>query len=315
MDFFDPLYYDTTSQYAMITTEDSSQYSTPAETPEEELGDSIVVSLSAAFHPDAHLDELDPDVVVVSSDQVSFYVHYHKLLRASRTQFAGLISKQTDGTRPTIFQVAQDAVVLNVMMHGLYDLSCSHYHPTFDVIIAALEGLKAYGVSLSEVLKRESPTYNLFLGQAPLQPIRAFALACENELEDLAIAISPHLLGYSLADLSDELAVRIGPRYMKRLCILHHSRLRILRELLLAPPFPHAPTPRCSFMDQKALTRAWALASAQLAWDARPDISTHTIRGMLEPLREQLGCDLCRNTLDSRINQAVVQWSLADRTI
>ncbi|CAK5282107.1 unnamed protein product, partial [Mycena citricolor] len=34
--------------------------------------------------------------------------------------------------------------------------------------------------------------------------------------------------------------------------------------------YPHPPTAACDFANQKSLNRAWALATAYLAWDIRP---------------------------------------------
>ena len=96
------------------------------------------------------------------------------------------------------------------------------------------------------------------------------ALAAAHDLYELAVPVSSHLLSFALHSLTDELALRIGPVYMKRLFFLHLGRLDALKRLLLPPPHPHPPTAGCDFAEQKRLTRAWALASAYLAWDARP---------------------------------------------
>ena len=62
----------------------------------------------------------------------------------------------------------------------------------------------------------------------------------------------------------------MGPVYLKRLFFLHFGRIDALKRVLLPPPHPHPPTQHCDFTEQKHLTRAWALASAYFAWDARP---------------------------------------------
>ena len=89
-------------------------------------------------------------------------------------------------------------------------------------------------------------------------------------LNDLAVAVSSHLLSYPLASLSDELAARIGPIYLKRLCFPQLGRIERLQTLLRAPPNFHPEMNHCDFAAQKRLARAWELASAWLAWDARP---------------------------------------------
>lgn len=99
-----------------------------------------------------------------------------------------------------------------------------------------------------------------------------YALAASHDLEQLAIPISSHLLGFHLPDLSDTIAAKMSSIYLKRLFALHLNRLDALKDLLLRPPPPHAltPTSECDATEQKKLTRAWALATAHLAWDARP---------------------------------------------
>jgi hypothetical protein len=51
---------------------------------------------------------------------------------------------------------------------------------------------------------------------------------------------------------------------------LHVGRVDALKRILLPPPHQHPPTIDCGFSDQKGVTRAWALASSYLVWDARP---------------------------------------------
>jgi len=106
------------------------------------------------------------------------------------------------------------------------------------------------------------------------------------------------LLSYSLASLTNELAVKMGPLYLKRLFFLHLGRIEALKRLLLPPPQP-----------------AWALASAYLAWDARADLSTQAMEIALRPLCDYLGCDQCNQLLRERINNLVGQWSTVKRTV
>lgn len=66
----------------------------------------------------------------------------------------------------------------------------------------------------------------------------------------------------------------------------------------------------CDFTEQKAVTRAWSLASAYLTWDARPDMSPSAIERVLLPLTEHLTCELCRKILTDRIKEVVVAWTM-----
>lgn len=108
---------------------------------------------------------------------------------------------------------------------------------------------------------------------------------------------------------------------------LNCSLSTLFGQLLLQPPSPHAPIRGCVFADQRTLTRAWALASAYVAWDARPgtlimtlplpyvlfsrsDISKSFLESSLTPLAEHLTCKLCKKSLNERIRDLVVHWSI-----
>ena len=73
-----------------------------------------------------------------------------------------------------------------------------------------------------------------------------------------------------LKKLPEDATKKIGPLYLKRLYFLHLGRLQTFRSLLVSPPHLHPETDKCDFADQKRLARAWALATAYLAWEARP---------------------------------------------
>lgn len=216
---------------------------------------------------------------MVSSDSVFFYVHTHKLLAASTNGFNSLLPlKELD--RPegggNILPLHIDSVVLNILLHTIHNMSAVHYSPSPEAVLAAVDSLEKYGLSVQIYLAPASPLSTLFLGTAPLAPVEFYALAGAYDLNHLAIPISSFLLSYSLASLTDELAVKMGPLYLKRLFFLHLGRIEALKRLLLPPPQPHAPTAKCDFTEQKKLTRAWALASAYLAWDARPGESLNS---------------------------------------
>jgi hypothetical protein len=160
--------------------------------------------------------------------------------------------------------------VLNVVLHTMYHISCSNYSPSVPTLSAGVSALKAYGVNLHSYICPSTPLFNLLLSHAPAMPLDVYSLAAEHSLDALAVSASPHLLSFSLSNLSDEIAQKIGSVYLKRLFFLHLGRSDALKRLLLPPPHPHPPTRDCDFIEQKKLTRAWALASAHIAWDARP---------------------------------------------
>lgn len=286
-----------------------------------------VVSISTTFFSGANLNTLPPDLVFLSSDAVFFYVHSEQVLGASENGFCGLLpAKQADPPPALksfprveelgpIIALPESAHVVNVVLHTIYGISCAHYAPALDVLLAALDALHEYGIPLKRYCTPSTPLFSLILAQAPYNPIEVYALAARHDLYDLAVPISSHLLGYQLANLSDELVQKMGPVYLKRLFFLHLGRIDALKRLLLPPPHPHAPTADCDFTEQKKLTRAWALASAYLAWDARPDLSMAAIEAALRSLEEHLSCGVCKKALGERIKQLIVQWSVVKRTI
>ncbi|KAI0711068.1 hypothetical protein C8T65DRAFT_695507 [Cerioporus squamosus] len=315
------------SNFAQSAPLDCSQYPAPQESetssppelqdgvPADHVPGNTIVSVSTTFHPAAALLPIPPDLILLSSDGVFFYVHTTQVLSMSRNRFGNLVpptpakTKLIDDLGPVI-ALPENATVLNVVLHAMYELSCAHYRPAIDTLVAAVDAMADYGLSPKQHIAPSSPLYSLILSQAPMQPIVAYALAAAHDLYDLAVPVSSHLLSFALHSLTDELALRIGPVYMKRLFFLHLGRLDALKRLLLPPPHPHPPTQRCDFTEQKKLTRAWALASAYLAWDARPDLSTSAMESALCPLADHLSCDVCKRSLADRVKQLIVQWSV-----
>ncbi|KAI0774098.1 hypothetical protein C8Q74DRAFT_1316997 [Fomes fomentarius] len=276
-------------------------------TPDHVPGNTIV-SVSTTFHPGASLLPSPPDLIFLSSDCVFFYVHSTQVLAMSANHWNDL-TKALEDLGPVV-ALPETANVLNVVLHIVYELSCAHYHPAIDTLIYAVDAMATYGLPPKQYIAPSTPLYSLILNQAPMQPIIAYALAAAHDLYDLAVPVSSHLLSYTLHTLTDEIAMRIGPVYMKRLFFLHLGRLDALKRLLLPPPHPHPPTPNCDFIEQKKLTRAWALASAYLAWDARPDLSTRAMESALCPLADHLSCEVCKQSLADRVKQLIVQWSV-----
>jgi hypothetical protein len=227
-----------------------------------------------------------------------------------------------------VLTVPERSHVLNIVLHAIYDLSCTQYSPSFDTLVEAVSALKTYGVALKNVITPSSPLYDVLLTHAIARPLDLYALASQNDLYDLAVATSSYLLSFSLSMISDEMAERIGPIYLKRLFFMHLGRAEVLRSILLPPPHPHTPTSVCAYSQQKNLTRAWTLASAYLAWDAQAgafedaiwivltiqhkiqsDLSTSAIESALTPLGDHLSCELCRTALSERIEVLTTRWS------
>ncbi|KAL1691732.1 hypothetical protein GGG16DRAFT_112865 [Schizophyllum commune] len=301
-----------------VPTPPESHKGTPIDEPNEaqtQVHDVPTVSVSTTFHAASQLRARPPDIILVSEDGVYFYLHQDVLLSSSDNAFDGLVPAAPRDGQPPVTRISDSSQVFNVIAHTVYDMACAHYSPAFGTLVTAVHRLPAYGVSVRSRLAPGTPLYALLLCHSPLRPLDTYALAAQYDLFDLAQATSSHLLSLPLYTVSDEMAQRIGPVYLKRLFFLHFGRTEALKRILLQPPHPHPPTPWCDFTEQKKLVRAWALATAYLAWEARPDLSTSTIESSLNPLAEHLTCDECLNTLTERIKNLLIQWSLVKRTI
>lgn len=287
----------------------------------EEAEESTLVSISTTFFPGAQLNPTQPDVILLSTDGVFFYCHSHILMASSNNGFAGQLPRLTSPTGAAgkeldpFVSLSEHSTVINVILHAAYEMSCAHYSPAFPTLCSAVDRLPFYGIPPKQRVAPSTPLFNLLLSYAPLFPLDLYTLAASHDLYDLAVATSSHLLSLPLFSITDEISEKIGPVYLKRLFFLHFGRSDALKRVLLPPPHPHPPTPWCDFAEQKKLTRAWALASAYLAWDARPDLSTSTMESALRPLAEHLTCEQCQTALRERIKNLVVQWSVVKRTI
>ena len=228
----------------------------------------IVVSISTAFYPGAHA--LDSDICFSSSDTVLFYVHSSIIWAASETAFSSfLVGFPSENAQDAIINIPEEAAVLNIILYTLYSASCAQHSPSLQTMVTAVERMPFYNLDPEQFIQPGLPLYILLLSSAPLYPIDIYFLAAKFNLEKLAVNTSSHLLSYPLSSITDEMALRMGAIYLKRLMCLHHGRNRALKDILLVPPPPHPQTEECSFADQKKITRAWALVSAHLAWEAR----------------------------------------------
>ncbi|KAI0673456.1 hypothetical protein C8Q78DRAFT_626824 [Trametes maxima] len=281
---------------------------TPVGTP---LGHPNSISISTAFNPTLSVDGAAPDLMLVSLDRVHFYVHRSKILAASNNLLAGQLPLdiKPDGTHglPAV-DTPHHSDVLNVVLHTMYGMACLHYFPSLEVVDAALSALALYGTPLQQYARPNQPLYLLLLSFAPYHPIEVYAVAACHGLEDAAVAISSHLLAYDLANLPDGAAQKMGPLYLKRLLVLHQSRIAALRAILFKPPSAHPAAPGCTAETQQQLTRAWAFAVAQIVWDILPNVSTNALKSRLEPIGAKIDCPSCAAMLHQRVQEVEYEW-------
>ncbi|KZT60748.1 hypothetical protein CALCODRAFT_84031 [Calocera cornea HHB12733] len=220
------------------------------------------------------------------------------------------------GSQPLIVPLPESSDVLNVILHCLYQMPCTHFLPTLPTLHAVLNSLQGYSIPIHPQSFLSHCISSLLAPHAHSQPLYTFALAAFANLEGLAVLASRFCLRMPLSDITEPMAQLMGPLYLRRLMFLHLGRVEALKRTLAPPPAMHPPTTSdCDISDQKRITRAWALATAYLAWGARADMSETELHEVLEPLRTKLECSSCQQCLGERIEQLCVDWRAIKDTI
>lgn len=218
------------------------------------------------FNPDAQLDPEPPNLILISSDQTEFHVHRGRLLIASSNLF-NLLLIYPD---PEI-NLAEGSELVTIFLHCIYDIPFTS-QPSPDTIIASFDVLKRYGITLNRYIRPNTPLF-----QAALLPLDSqeyamelYVQAAQNNLSELAACASSALLSYSLATITDELARRMGPIYLKKLFVLHTERSKALRHILSTPPAAHPPTQECGSEGRRRFLGDWDVVTANMVLTARP---------------------------------------------
>ena len=228
--------------------------------------DESIFSISTFFHQ--HVTP-SPDTRVASSDGVIFHLDARRILQASPTAFQHYLSASLSDPkyRTEIIRIDCPSQELDIIFHALYGTLITANSVDILIYIKAIDLMPGYGLIPAAVIRSPTPLYNILLSQAPLRPIDVYALAARHDLEELAVTVSSHLVSNDLKKISDELALGMGPIYLKRLVLLQRDRFNALKSIVLRPPYPHPPTDQCGLQEQKSQTRVWALATAHLAWN------------------------------------------------
>ncbi|TCD67855.1 hypothetical protein EIP91_011852 [Steccherinum ochraceum] len=270
----------------------------PADVPDSPVADSIAISTT--FHPAFTFLSLLPDSIFLSSDAVYFFVHRVHLSRSSRNNFNSLLMEESFRplfvTDASVISVPEDSALLDVVLHGVYDLPFSNHNLSLPTLLRSIHSLQTYGVPLYRVLSPSSRLYRLILAEAPRAPLEVYAVAALHDLDYLAVAISAKLHSIALADISNLAVVTMGPIYLKRLFLLHYRRIEYLKTLLTDAPDTHP--------------EGLALASFVCS-----DLSIGTLRWTLASLLDRLDCEQCKSALSVKIRQIVVSWCEAKATI
>ncbi|KAG8732686.1 hypothetical protein FRC11_011581, partial [Ceratobasidium sp. 423] len=245
--------------------------------PQGSRSDSTLISISTRFNIESP-DIQDSDLVLVTTDNVYFYAHKRILLLDSANRFGSLIPLNADETESqdggptamssepagahTFITTDYPSDVLNVVLHAIYKFAVEGYRPPPRTLRAATHALSSLGYSLSYIYSPHSELFMLFIQAGVAEPLEMYALAAQYALEALAVAVSTFTLSVSPSEITDELAVQMGPIYLRRLFFLHLGRADALKRLLYPPPVPHiaSPDPNCGPETQSAVLRIWALA-------------------------------------------------------
>ncbi|KAF8148625.1 hypothetical protein B0H34DRAFT_204696 [Crassisporium funariophilum] len=274
-----------------------------------------IVAVSSSFFPGSH--RWVSDTIFRSSDSVLFYVNLEVMLQASSNAFhrvlVGPLEEKLIGD--VIIDIPESSVVLNIILHAMYGMSCARHSPTMEELETAVNRLPFYGITPKIHIVPSSPLFELLLSHAPLARLRLYVLAAHHDLYELAVRTSSHLLSLDLSDITDDIAKRMGPIYLKRLMCLHLTCLETLKAIILLPPHPHPTTRKCTFVEQKQLSRAWTLAASYLAWDSKPNLSIHSMQSTFGALGDHLVCEECKGVLNVRIQEVIVKWVKVKRTI
>ena len=234
------------------------------------------------------MDEPFPtDLVLLSSDQVYFFVHSARLLQHSGNAFAGLLGDDKA-------YLPENSEVLNLIMHALYNLDPSKFRPTVATMAAALRSLKNYDVSLDSLLTPSHPMSMAILHLGFLSPLETFAMVAAFKLEHLAVEISKKLASVPLHNITDYSAEMMGPSYLRRLVFLHLGRTDRLKQLLLQPHSPHPVTKDCYESDQRHLQSQWKALAVSLGSEARADMSPQRIHNTFTTLLLKASCNQCQ---------------------
>ncbi|KAF9516872.1 hypothetical protein BS47DRAFT_1291759 [Hydnum rufescens UP504] len=284
------------------------------------------ISVSTTFYPGAQLfpfpNKMGPCDVVLNSipDSVYFYAHSDCLLRGSANSFNSLLplsARRDQLASPghhTIIDVPETADILNIVLHALYQIPAERYAPSLDTLSNVLPTLVRYGYNLDDIVSPGSEISRLILYHAHANPLRVYILAASYSIEHIAVAASRHVA--SIAAITEVEAIAMGSLYLHRLICLHLNRMEALKRILLVPPQGHPPPASrpCDGTDQK-VRRAWALATAYLAWEARPIMPSIEIAQSLAPLLDHVQCIECKANLQHQISSVLNSWAHVKDTI
>lgn len=231
------------------------------------------IAVSTAFGSSSNHGDGSPDLTLVSSDDVHFFVRRSRLLKASNSSFDHQLSTELDAAQQPSIHLPEDANTLNIIIHTIYSIPFHHYNPTLGILLEVTEALKKYGISLQLCLSPGTPLFKDFAHKSPYMPLEVYTVAAQNDLFGLACEASKHMLAFPLGTLSDDVIQKMGPIYLRLLFTMQMERLFVLKRLVASPPAAHVPTDGCGAQNYEEMKSAWLLASVDFIMGASPGSS------------------------------------------
>ncbi|KAG8885636.1 hypothetical protein FRB98_001729 [Tulasnella sp. 332] len=190
----------------------------------------------------------------------------------------------------------EPAVVLNVMLHVIYNLPVRRFAPSLHIIEDALRILERYGIPAPD---ESADIWFLLLRHAEIQPIRAYAIAAGYAKEAVCVRISPYTLRVSLTQVSDAEALTMA-----------------CKRVIDKPPKAHPPMALCLPEDASRVARAWDLAVANiLVHPSLHNISPEELRESFSSVVRGRMCSECFDSVRVRVNEVVADWEGIKKTI
>lgn len=252
------------------------------------------------------------DTIFKTTDAILFYVDSAKIPHGA---FASVL--ETPSGDVVTVEVAESSAILEVILHALYDAAFPPETPSLDLLDVSIDRMPAHGIEPPRTIVSGCAVWRLLLSLAPRDPFRVYALAAFHQIHDLAVEVSTYTLPRPLGDVDDDKAVRMGAIYYKRLIALHFNRKQMLRDLILFSPPAHARTEICGNNGYIALSRAWNLRVSELLLSdlVLGGVTVDMLRDWFNTLKDELSCDGCVQSLNSRIDGLVSKWALTKNTI
>lgn len=176
-----------------------------------------------------------------------------------------------------------------------------------ETIVEALNILPTYGFPPPGA---SSSVWPVLLAYAPEHPLLVYSTAAAHNSELICSQASLHTLGTSLGFITKEDAVTMGPIYLRRLSLLHDSRVAALKRIISRLPEGHI---GCPFHLQAL---AWKEGIARVLLEPEvQNTSVSTLVATFGPLATHSDCLTCKERVTIRIKDICREWAAVSRTI